>query len=255
MIARDQKQPYVAMVSTDWNECLSPMGPFDPIIFTYPNLKSDLRSIFRYYTGNKITLTEAVERLKELMPEPLTQKQMDAYLEKHFVTYNGVPEFIEWCNENKIFFMINTTASIGFFQRVFIKGLLPMISALSAHPGIRYDTSKTDPEQVYELLEITDKYRNTQKAAQLQHIPYEKIIIIGDSGGDGPHFEWGASVGAFLIGSMTKWSLETFCEKRGIYINLYLGPRYGESEMRDEVKEMETNFSDLRNVVEGILTR
>ena len=27
---------FQAMVSTDWSECLSPNGPFDPITFNYP---------------------------------------------------------------------------------------------------------------------------------------------------------------------------------------------------------------------------
>lgn len=243
------------MVSTDWNECLSPMGPFDPVIFTYPGLKSDLVSVFSRYTGNEITLSAAVQRVRELMPQPLSARQMDAYLEKHFATYTGVAKFIKWCGENNVFFMINTTASIGFFQRVFKKGLLPGISGLSAHPGFFYEPSETDPEEIYELMEITDKSKNTRMAARLHDIPFKKIMIVGDSGGDGPHFEWGASKGAFLTGSMTKWSLETFCRKRGIHINLYFGPRYQECEKRDEAKEMSVNFRDLKDVVKTVITR
>ena len=243
------------MVSTDWNECLSPMGPFDPIIFTYPELKPDLASIFRRYTGNEITLGEAVRRLRNLMPGPLTAQQMDAYLEKHFAVYTGVPSFIKWCVQNNVFFMINTTASIGFFQRVFKKGLLSGISALSAHPGFRYEPSETDPGEIYELMEITDKSRNTLTAAKLHGIPFKKIMIMGDSGGDGPHFEWGAKAGAFLTGSMTKWSLESFCRRKGVHVDLYFGPRYEKGEKRDEAGEMAADFNKLKDVIKTIITR
>ena len=241
----DIKTGYRAMVSTDWNECLSPMGPFDPIIFTYPQLRSDLGRVFRNYTSNKISLAQAVDILEELMPAPLTKDQMDAYLERHFTAYRGVPEFIRWCNENDVFFMVNTTASIGFFQRVFARKLLPRIPCLSAHPGIRFEPSETDPEEVYELLEVTDKSINTRRAAELHDIPLKRIMIIGDSGGDGPHFEWGAQAGAFLTGSMTKWSLENFCRQKGVTIDLYFGLRYGKGENRDEAGEMAVDFKEL----------
>ena len=49
-----------AMISTDWNECLAPSGPFDPISFAYPYLSQELESVFRLYTGNKMTLGQAV---------------------------------------------------------------------------------------------------------------------------------------------------------------------------------------------------
>jgi hypothetical protein len=29
-----------AIVASDWNECLAPCGPFDPIPFAYPRLAS-----------------------------------------------------------------------------------------------------------------------------------------------------------------------------------------------------------------------
>lgn len=32
---------YRAMISSDWNECLAPCGPFDAIAFTYPDLEPD----------------------------------------------------------------------------------------------------------------------------------------------------------------------------------------------------------------------
>ncbi len=33
---------YKAMVSSDWNECLAPCGPFDFISFAYPRLEAEL---------------------------------------------------------------------------------------------------------------------------------------------------------------------------------------------------------------------
>ncbi len=248
-----EKVGYSALISTDWNECLSPMGPFDPIIFAYPELGPRLGDIFREYTSNRITLNKAVSRLRELMPAPLTIGEMDAYLDSHFKTYKGVPELMNWCGENSVLFMINTTASIGFFQRVFAKGLLPSIPALSAHPGIRFDPSRTDPEEIYELHEITDKSINTKRAAAIHGVSFNRIMIIGDSGGDGPHFQWGAKVGAFLTGSMTKWSLESYCRQRGIRINLYFGPRYLEGEKRNRAEEMSTDFRKLEDVVRKLL--
>ena len=249
MISEENKRHYRAMISTDWNECLSPMGPFDPIVFTYPELGPKLAGIFKEYTANRMSLGEAVGMLQDLMPAPLTREQMDAYLQDHFATYKGVPEFMNWCRENSVLFMINTTASIGFFQRVFARDLLPQIPALSAHPGIRFGPSETDPEEIHELREITDKSENTKLAARLHQVPFNRIMIIGDSGGDGPHFEWGAKVGALLVGSMTKWSLESYCRKRRIKIDLYIGPRYGKNEKRDEALEMAADFRKLKDAV------
>ena len=255
MKAGTGQRPFKAMVSTDWNECLSPMGPFDPFIFAYPDIKEELERIFKEYTSNKMPLSKAMNLLKDICPRALTQKQMDSYLEKKFATYTGVSELIEWCKRNDVFFMINTTASIGFFQRVLARGLLPPISALSAHPAFRYGHCKTDPDMLFELLEITDKPVNTKKAADLRLIPYEKIVIIGDSGGDGPHFEWGAENGAFLVGSMTKWSLEGYCKDRGIQIDHYIGPCYAVDEKRDIEREMATDFDQLKDIIRRILLR
>ncbi|MGA8831743.1 MAG: hypothetical protein ACLQT6_17200 [Desulfomonilaceae bacterium] len=44
---------YKAIVSSDWNECLAPSGPFDPISFTYPDLEPELSDLFAQYTGNQ----------------------------------------------------------------------------------------------------------------------------------------------------------------------------------------------------------
>lgn len=84
-------------------------------------------------------------------------------------------------------------------------------------------------------------------------IPPDKVVLIGDSGGDGPHFEWGARVGAFLVGSMTKRSLDQYCSERGIEINLYFGPRYSKGEKRKKELEMNFNFLDLIPRIEAIL--
>lgn len=86
---------------------------------------------------------------------------MDAYLDRSFAVYRGVPELIEWCLASGILFMLNTTGMIGYFQRVFAKGLLPEIPVLSANPLVRYPSSATDPPTVLDLLETRDKGRNT----------------------------------------------------------------------------------------------
>jgi hypothetical protein len=31
---------YKGMLSSDWSQCLSPNGPFDPLIFLYPEMES-----------------------------------------------------------------------------------------------------------------------------------------------------------------------------------------------------------------------
>jgi len=246
-------RPYKAIVSSDWSECLSPCGPFDCLAFNHPELEEDLAAVFRQYTGNRISLGEATGRIRNLLPDPLPPDQMDAYLEASFSTYRGVPDLIRWCLDNKILFMINTTGMIGYFQRIFAKGLLPPVPALSAHPLIRYPGLRSDPLRVYELFETRDKGRNTEAVARSLGIPAEKIILMGDSGGDGPHFEWGAESGAFLIGSMTKASLDSYCRENSIVINLRFGLDYSKVEKQDQKKELEFNFLDLAATIEKIV--
>jgi 2-hydroxy-3-keto-5-methylthiopentenyl-1-phosphate phosphatase len=246
---------YKALVSSDWNECLAPCGPFDFISFTYPELESDLESIFEQYTGNIISLGEAVQKIQKLLPGPLTEEHMDAYLNKSFATYKGVAELIEWCLERDILFMINTTGMIGYFQRVFSKGLLPTLPVISAHPMVRYAHRGTDPLQVYDLLEIQDKSKNTGAVADHVNIPGDKIILIGDSGGDGPHFDWGAGIDAHLIGSMTKPSLEKYCQTQGVDIDLHFGLSYAEGDEKDPKQEMQIDFRDLSPLIEKFLSR
>ncbi len=79
-----------------------------------------------------------------------------------------------------------------------------------------------------------------------------KCILIGDSGGDGPHFEWGASVGAYLVGSMTKPSLESYCRKKGININTRFGVNYSAGEKKELGREMKVDFMGLVPVIEEV---
>lgn len=214
---------YRAVLSSDWNECLAPCGPFDFIFFTYPQLRDDLTGIFRQYTTNALSLGEAVERMQRMLPRSISADEMDAYLAASFQTYPGLADWIEWCRSHEVLFMINTTGMQGYFQRILAKGLLPPLPALSAHPMLRYGDLHTDPDLILDLLEIQDKPKNTETAMRRFGITSGKIIIMGDSGGDGPHFEWGAGAGALLIGSMTKPSLEAYCDRRGISVDVLFG--------------------------------
>jgi phosphoglycolate phosphatase-like HAD superfamily hydrolase len=250
---KTKNRKYRGLISSDWNECLAPSRPFDFITFTYPFLEPELKEIFKAYTGNQIPLSEATRRIASLLPATITEEQTDAFLDASFTTYRGVPELIEWCSSKDILFMINTTALRGFFQRAFKKGLLPNVTAVSAHPLIKYKEEGKTTCRWYDLLEIQDKPVNTQKVLREWGIPPDKAMVIGDSGGDGPHFEWGARVGAFLVGSMTKWSLDQYCSERGIEINLHFGPRYSKRENRNEEVEMKIDFMDLSLVIEETL--
>ncbi|MGB9438101.1 MAG: hypothetical protein WCB15_09170 [Desulfobacterales bacterium] len=244
---------YNAMVSSDWNGCLAPCGPFDFISFAYPRLKSELNAIFGQYTGNFISLGEAVEQIRELLPDPISPDQMDAYLDESFSTYTGVPQLIEWCASNNILFMINTTGMIGYFQRIFAKRLLPRVPVVSAHPLIYYPRNSSEFLRVYELLETGDKSKNTAAVARSLAIPAAKIFLLGDSGGDGPHFEWGAAKGAFLIGSMTKPSLDNYCRKKAIEINLRFGLDYTQHGKATLIEELQINFMDLTDTIGEML--
>jgi 2-hydroxy-3-keto-5-methylthiopentenyl-1-phosphate phosphatase len=246
---------YKAMVSSDWNECLAPCRPFDCISFAYPRLEANLTAVFRQYTGNLISLGEAVGQIKELLPAPITPEQMDAYLDESFTTYTGVPELIEWCASNNVLFMINTTGTIGYFQRIFAKKLLPLVPEVSAHPLIRYPQNTSGSFRVHELLETRDKGKNTDEIARSLAIPAAKIILLGDSGGDGPHFEWGAAEGAFLIASMIKPSLDVYCRKKDIEIDLRFGLSYSRREKRNPQKELQVNFMVLTTMIEEIVNR
>lgn len=250
---KSKVKTYKAIVSSDWSECLAPCSPFDFISFNYPELTTSLETIFKQYTGNRISLGAAALQIQKILPNPVTENQMDAYLEHSFSTYPGVPELIQWCLSKDIAFMINSTGMVGYFQRIFAKGFLPEIPMLSAHPLVRYPRQNSDPRQIYSLIEIKDKARNTQAAMKALQIPPNKVIIMGDSGGDGPHFEWGAKVNAFLIGSMTKASLETYCLAKKIKINFKFGISYAQGQNMDLKKEMQVNFMDLSSCIEELL--
>jgi hypothetical protein len=249
----NRKPKFNAVISSDWSECLSPSGPFDFIAFNFPQLASELDEIFRSYTGNRIPLGEACLRIKRILPRPATPDMMDAYLEQSYSVYRGVPELIEWCLGKGILFMLNTTGMIGYFQRVFAKGLLPRVPVLSANPLVRFPAGPSDPKTILDLVETRDKGKNSAAVAADMGTPAGRIIVMGDSGGDGPHFEYAHRVGAFTIGSMTKPSLAAYCAQRGIRMNLQFGLVYGPGEKRDPDREMAIDFQDLKGPIEEAL--
>jgi hypothetical protein len=120
---------------------------------------------------------------------------------------------------------------------------------------LRYPSLKSDPPAIYELLEIQDKGKNSAAAARSQGIAADKIIIIGDSGGDGPHFEWGTQTGAFLIGSMIKPSLDSYCRKNRIAINLRVGLDFNNGTKKDPQNELQVNFMDLARMIAETVNR
>jgi hypothetical protein len=242
----------IGMVSSDWNECLAPCGPFDPVSFAYPELEAELARVFLSYTSNVISLSEASRRVGGILSQPVSEKQMDAYLEASFVTYKGVTDLIRHCLDKGILFMINTTGMQGYFQRAMARNLLPQGIVVAANPTISYQGHK---ENSYEVREIEDKAKNTAAVLREHGIPAGKLIIIGDSGGDGSHFEWGESVGAYLVGSMTKPSLEKYCRERGVRISTRFGVSYGEGEMRNQAREMEVDFMGLGPIIEEVVER
>lgn len=244
---------YIGMISSDWNQCLAPCGPFDVLAYHHPGLQPRLDQIFRRYTANAMTLTEALHNIHSILPAPLSALQMDAYLHNRFETYHGVKQLMAWCRRQRVLFMINTTGMAGYFQRALSSSLLPDFEVLCASPWIRYNQSSTDPARMLELHEITDKPRHTAGVAAQFNIPSDKIIIMGDSGGDGPHFEWAADNGATLIGSMVKYSLETYCAERGIQITHRFGHCYAKDEQIDPQKESACEFTDLIAIIEKVM--
>jgi phosphoserine phosphatase len=243
------------MVSSDWNECLCLSTPFDPISFVYPELAQRLEAIFKRYTGNIMSLGEAAHEVMRILPSPLTEAQMDSYLDASFRPYKGVPELIRWCLEKGILFVINTTAFQGYFQRALARGLIPAGTVIAANPSICYDSIKNSDFPLYSVNEIEDKAAVSQIIMESLEIPPSRVVVMGDSGGDGPHFAWGASVGAFLIGSMTKPSLERFCSTKGVTMDLRFGLTYAEGSPRDTAGEMRFDFMALAPVIESVMAR
>ncbi|HMK36308.1 MAG TPA: hypothetical protein VK463_14635 [Desulfomonilaceae bacterium] len=245
-----KQQNYRAAFSSDWSECLSPNGPFDPLSFNFPDLEPALARIFRDYTGNTITLRHAVGLITDLMTQPLTVELMDAYLDAAFQTYTGVSELIERCLSQGILFMINTTGTQAYFQRAMAKGLIPEVPVVAANPVIRFPLPTDGNRYIHEVLEIEDKPKNTEAVLREWRLSPEKLVVMGDSGGDGPHFKWAAQSGAYLVGSMTKQSLATYCDNNGITIHTFFGLTYGPGESRNLDREMNVNFADLIDLVE-----
>ncbi|MCA1959303.1 MAG: hypothetical protein LDL33_00805 [Desulfomonile sp.] len=244
---------YTALLSSDWNECLAPSGPFDPIAFSFPGLAPELTQVFHQYTSNEITLSEATGRIAAAMPGPITEDDMDAYLAASFSTYRGVADLIEWCLSHDILFMINTTGMQGYFQRVFAKKLVPAVPVAAANPLIRFAGADEDPRYSFLVRESDDKPKNTEAVLCTHGIPPERAIVIGDSGGDGPHFEWGSKVGAFRIAGMTKPSLVSFCKNREIIPHMLFGITYELGEARDLEREMGFYFNELSFLIEAFL--
>ena len=254
LIAQKHQQ-YRAILSSDWNECLAPCGPFDCMTFIYPELQNDFADVFRAYTGNRISLGEAAGQIRNLLPVPLTAEQMDDYLDHDFAVYKGVPDLIDWCRRNSVLFMVNTTGMVGYFQRALAKKLLPPIPVLSAHPLVRFTACSSDPGRILELLETGDKSKNTAAIIRAYGIPPQNVFIMGDSGGDGPHFKWGAANRAFLIGSMAKPSLEDYCRNNNIRIDHHIGPTYTSLQNRNPKREMTTDFMELTQTLSAFLKK
>jgi hypothetical protein len=241
---------YKGIFSSDWSECLSPNGPFDPISFNYPELKSELEGIFRQYTGNVIALREAVNRIRSMLPNLLTIEQMDAYLEAEFATYRGVPELMGRLAQNNVLFMLNTTGTQGYFQRAIAKGLIPPVPIVAANPFINFPSVEDGDRYSLTIGEIDDKPVNTEAAIKKHGLSAQKTVIMGDSGGDGPHFRWASGAGAFTVASMAKQSLANFCDKNNVKINEFFGVKYAPGQSRDLEKEMKFNFLDLSEIIE-----
>lgn len=244
---------YKAMVSSDWNECLAPCGPFDFISFSVPEIEGELEAVLRQYTGNRTSLGQAVGRIRTLLPAPASPEQMDSYLDEAFSAYTGVANLIEWCSSRNILFMINTTGTIGYFQRIFARGLLPRVPVIAAHPMVRFDPGRSDPRCIFDIFETGDKAKASKAVMDSLDIPADKVMLIGDSGGDGPHFEWGWKSGVHLIASMTKVTLEEYCRRKNIRLDLKFGLDYTKGAPRDVAKEMQVNFMDLTAVIEEMV--
>lgn len=244
-------KPYNGMISSDWSQCLSPNGPFDPLTFVFPELEPELMSIFRRYTGNAISLGQAIGQIGAIVPRWPSKDKLDSYLDACFATYTGVPELIRWCRQNGILFMLNTTGFAAYFQRVFFKSLLPPIDVLSAQSKWSFNPVKNTPEHMVDLNEIEDKAHNTAAIAKQFSIAHHKIVLMGDSGGDGPHFQWGAKIGATLVGSMTKPSLSNYCRDRGITIHHHIGHTYSTGEPVSIDKERDFDFQNLIDILKS----
>jgi hypothetical protein len=244
-----------ALVSSDWSECLSPNGPFDVATYTFPELGPALDDIFRAYTANRISLTAAVSKVEALLPEPITVERMDAYLEARFKTYTHAPSFIETLLSRNILFMLNTTGTHGYFQRAIAKKLLPEVPLIAANPMIAFPDTPISTEFPCNVREIEDKPRCAAAAAERFSVPLDRVLVIGDSGGDGPHFHWAHTSGALAVASMCKPSLLEYCRSRGFEPDAFFGKTYRPGEPRDPSAEDSVDFNALAELVFELLDR
>ena len=191
--------------------------------------------------------------IQDMIPARLTQDQMDTYLDASFSTYVGVPEFIQWCLDHDILFMINTTSSQAYFQRAINKGLIPAVPIIAAHPVTSFPSPGDGDRYSLQVLEIDDKPKNTGHVMKQWGISPRQLIVIGDSGGDGPHFVWAHQQNAHLIASMAKTSLLNYCKSRNVTIERFFGVVYKPDQPRELDLELKYNFMDLVPMVLEIL--
>ncbi len=129
-------------------------------------------------------LNEAAHRISLLVPIPITEEQMDAYLDASFATYSGVPDMIEWLLSHGIFFMLNTSGTQGCFQSAYARNLIPAVPVVAANPVIRFPGIAGDVRYMYQVVETRHKPKNTESAMNVLCIHPSRAVIIGDSGGD-----------------------------------------------------------------------
>ncbi len=242
-----------ALISSDWNQCLSPCGPFDPLVYHYPELEPAIKKVFLDYTGNKISLSTALDKIRAFVSEPLSCSRMDAYLDTEFSLYPGVLELVKWCRKNEVAFMINTTGFMGYFQRLFDRGLFPVPDALAANKMIFYSNAECIPEITFELTETSDKGIFTAEVVRRLGLELNKVMVIGDSGGDGPHFQWAKHNGAVLVAAMAKQSLLAFCKSREIEIDFFIGP--GGKNQGYRTTSGDADFLDLLPLLKEMVRR
>ena len=145
--------------------------------------------------------------------------------------------------------MINSTGTQGYFQRAIAAHMIPEVPVISASPMINFTECGGGTRYDLQVLEIEDKAANTESVLRESGLNSDRLLIIGDSGGDGPHFRWGAKVGAHLIGSMTKASLAGYCKANDLSISTLFGVSYAGGEKRNLDDELRVDFMGLTEVI------
>ena len=120
---------------------------------------------------------------------------------------------------------------------------------------IRYTAGSHDPEIILPIQEISDKPIHTAVIARRFQIPDEHIVVIGDSGGDGPHFNWGARIGATLIASLAKDSLLSYCRERRIDIHHHWNPGAFAGAEEASVQSKPLSLDQLFKVIMQVMGR